>query len=156
MKKIPCESQNIEAKNLPADACVFDHFGRLSPAAVHSADCRFDSGVIVLDPCFIHCHIFTQKLLFVALKLLQTTVWIVEASLFLIDCEQTQYPFWKQLSHWQMFMQTGKYIAFWYLWVLCYLTQDQFTIGQNEFVAFFFFVFSGITVEHHLCRNDSV
>ena len=27
----------------------------------------------VLDPCFIHCHIFTQKLLFVALKKLQTT-----------------------------------------------------------------------------------
>ena len=32
----------MEAKTLPADVCVF---GWLSPAAVHSADCRFDSGV---------------------------------------------------------------------------------------------------------------
>ena len=44
----------------------------------------------VVDPCFIHCHIFMQKLLFVALKQLQTTLWIVDALLFLIDCEQTR------------------------------------------------------------------
>ena len=30
---------------LPADCCVFGRFGRLSPAARHSAACRFDSGV---------------------------------------------------------------------------------------------------------------
>ena len=45
MNKIPCASQNAEAKTLPADICIFGHFGRLSLAAVHSADCRFDSGV---------------------------------------------------------------------------------------------------------------
>ena len=45
MDKIPCLSQNTEAKSLPADICVFDRFGRLSPAAVHWVDCRFDSGV---------------------------------------------------------------------------------------------------------------
>ena len=45
MNKIPCASQNTEAKTLPADVCIFGRFGRLSPGTVHSADCRFDSGV---------------------------------------------------------------------------------------------------------------
>ena len=91
----------------------------------------------MVDLCFNHCHIFTQKLLFVALKLLQTTLWIVDALVFLIDCEQTQHPLWRQLSHWQMFMQNGEYTTFWCLQLLFYLTQLQFTIGQNEFVEFF-------------------
>ena len=38
MNKIPSESQNTEAKTLPVDVCIFDCFGQLSPAAVHSAD----------------------------------------------------------------------------------------------------------------------
>ena len=58
----------------------------------------------VVNPCFIHCHIFTQKLLFVALKQLETTLWIVDVLLFLIDCEQTQHSFWTLTSHWQMFI----------------------------------------------------
>ena len=45
MNKIPCTSQNMKAKTLPADVCVFGHFGWLSPTAVHSADCQFYSGV---------------------------------------------------------------------------------------------------------------
>ena len=45
MNKIPCTSQNMEAKTLSADVCVFGHFGQLSLAAIHSADCRFDSRV---------------------------------------------------------------------------------------------------------------
>ena len=45
MNKIPCTSQNAEAKTLLVDVCVYGHFGRLSPAAVYSANCRFDSGV---------------------------------------------------------------------------------------------------------------
>ena len=35
----------MEAKTLPADVCVFGHFGWLSPASFHSADCQFDSRV---------------------------------------------------------------------------------------------------------------
>ena len=35
-------SQNTEAKTLPADVCVFGRFGRLTPTAVLSTDCRFD------------------------------------------------------------------------------------------------------------------
>ena len=45
MNKILCTSKNSEAKTLPADVCVFGHFGHLLPAAVHSADCWFDSKV---------------------------------------------------------------------------------------------------------------
>ena len=45
MNKIPCASQNTEAKTLPADVCIFGLFGWLSLAAVHSADCQFDSRV---------------------------------------------------------------------------------------------------------------
>ena len=58
----------------------------------------------MVDSCFIHCHIFMQKLLFVALKLLQTTLWIIDALLFLSHCDQTWHPLWTQLSHWQIFM----------------------------------------------------
>ena len=58
----------------------------------------------VVDPCFIHYHIFMQKFLFVALIQLQKILWIIDV-LFLIDCEQTQHPLWTQLSHWQMFIK---------------------------------------------------
>ena len=90
----------------------------------------------MVEPCFIHGHIFTQNL-FVALKQLQTTLWIIDTFLFLISCEQTRHPLWTQLSHWQMFMRNDEYIAFWYLQLLCYLTQPQFMISQNKFVEFF-------------------
>ena len=30
MNKIPCASQNMEAKTLPADVCIFGRFGWLS------------------------------------------------------------------------------------------------------------------------------
>ena len=39
----PCALQNMEPKNLPDDVCIFGRFRWLSPAAVHSTDCRFDS-----------------------------------------------------------------------------------------------------------------
>ena len=77
-----------KAKTLPVDICVFGRFEWLSPAAVHSADCRFDSRgerwIHVLS--IITC--LRKKVLFVWLKQLQTTLWIVDALLFLIDSEQ--------------------------------------------------------------------
>ena len=45
MNKTLCAFQNTEAKTLPADVCVFGCIGQLSPAAVHSADFWFNSGV---------------------------------------------------------------------------------------------------------------
>ena len=64
-------------------------------------------------------------------------LWIVNALLFLIDCEQMRHPLWTQLSHWQMFMQNGEYTTFWCLPLFCYPMQLQFTISQNELVEFF-------------------
>ena len=43
INKIRCASQNTEAKNLPADVCVFGRFRRLSLTAVHSNCSQFDS-----------------------------------------------------------------------------------------------------------------
>ena len=60
--------------------------------------------------------------------------------------EQTWHPLWTQLFHWQVFMQNGEYTVFWYLQPLCYHTQLQFTIDQNEFVEGFF-VFFGASAE---------
>ena len=91
----------------------------------------------VVDPGFVHCPIFMHKLLFVALKQLQTTLWIIN-TLFLINYDQMLHPLWTQLSH-------GEYTAFWYLQLLCYFIQLQFLIGQNEFVKFL--VFSRTTAE---------
>ena len=136
MNRIPSTSQNTEAKSLPADVCVFGCFWQLSPAAVHSADCQFDSG----GKWWIHVWsivTYSHKLLFIVLKQLQTTLWIVDTLLFLIDYEQTRHPLWTQISHWQTFMQNGEYNAFWYLQLLCYLMKLQFMIGQNDFVEFF-------------------
>ena len=47
--------------------------------------------------------------------------------------------FRQQLSHWQMSIQNIEYTAFWYLPLLCYQTQLQFTIDQNEFGLWFLF-----------------
>ena len=44
MNKISYASLNTEAKTLPA-VCIFGHFRWVSPAAVHSADCLFESRV---------------------------------------------------------------------------------------------------------------
>ena len=63
--------------------CVFGRFGRLSPAAVHSADWWFDSRVKWWIHVLSIVTYFRQT--FFALKQLQTTLWIVEVLLFLID-----------------------------------------------------------------------
>ena len=116
----------------------------------------------LVDSCFIHCHMSTPKLLFVALKLLRTELCIGDALLFLIDYEQTQHPLWTQISHWQMFMQKGKFTAFWCLQLLCYLTKLQFTIDLNEFVEFFCCFpeqlpnLDDLSVQHHLCLYNQV
>ena len=44
--------------------------------------------------------------------LLQTALRIVDALLFLINCEQTWYPFQTEFSHAQILMQNGGYTAF--------------------------------------------
>ena len=61
--------------------------------------------LVVVDPCFIHCHIPTQKILVTSLKQLQTALWILDAFLFLIECKQTRHPLRKQFTHPQKFVQ---------------------------------------------------
>ena len=53
---------------------------------------------VVEDPCFIHCHIPAQKILFTSFEQLQTALWIIDALLFLVGCEQTWYPLRKAIS----------------------------------------------------------
>ena len=87
--------------------------------------------LVVLDSgvkWWIHCHIYAKTSFCFIETDANTTLWIVDDLLFLIDCKQTQQIFWRQLSHWQMFMQNDEYTAFWYLQLLFYLTQLQFTI----------------------------
>ena len=129
MSKIPCASQNMEAKTLPTDASLvtLDGFDLLLFTQLTANLTPKWSGGFMF-----HCHIFTQKLLFVALKQLQTMLWIID-TLFFIDCEQMQHPLWTRLSHWQMFIQN----AFWYLQLLCYLMLFQFLISKNKFLELF-------------------
>ena len=85
MNKIACASQNTEVKSFPVDVCVFGHFGWLSPAAVHSANCRFDSGVkwwIYVSSIVTYLR---KKSFFGALKQLQIMHSIVDALLFFMN-----------------------------------------------------------------------
>ena len=67
----------------------------------------------MVDPCFTYCHILcSPKLLLVLLKQLQTTLWIVNVLLFLINCKPTQHPLWTWFSHWQILMQNEESTAF--------------------------------------------
>ena len=93
----------------------------------------------MVDLCFIRYHIFTKKILFAPLKQLQTTLWIVDTLLFLINRKQTWHPLRTQFSRWQKFMQNGEYTAFWYIQLLCFLLQLQFTVSQKELWSFLFF-----------------
>ena len=136
MNKIPYASQNMVPKTLPADVCVFGHLGRLSPAAVHSADCQFDSRV----KRWIHVSsivTYLRKNSFCCVETVTNNALNRQYVVVFINCEQTQHLLWTQLSQEQMFIQNGEYAAYWYLQLLCYLKQLQFTIGQNEFVEFF-------------------
>ena len=46
---------------------------------------------VVVDPCFIHCRIPTQKIRFTSLEQLQTALWILDVLLFLVRREQTRH-----------------------------------------------------------------
>ena len=77
---------------MPADICIFCCFGWLSPAAVHSADCWFDSGV----KWRIYHHIFTQKLLSCCIETIANSALNHRCVVVLIDSEQMLHPLWTQ------------------------------------------------------------
>ena len=114
MNKILCAFQNTEAKTLPVYVCVFNRFGWLSPAAVHSADCWFDFGV----KWWIHVSSIVTYLY----KNPFLSCWN--------SCKQcselsTRCCFWSTLSKHSTHFEH------------CYLMQLQFMISQNKFVEFF-------------------
>ena len=135
MNKILCASQNTEAKTLPADVCIFGHFRWLSPAAVHSADCRFDSGVnwwIHVSSIVIYLH---KNSFFAVLKQLQTMLWIIN-TLFLINCEQMRTYF----EHSFLIDKCSCKMVNTLLsdiFNLSAISLNLFMISQNEFVEFF-------------------
>ena len=152
MKKIPCASQNTEAKTLPADVCIF---GRLSPAAVRSADCWFDPR----GKWWIHVSSIYAKTSFCCIETVANNA-LNHEHIFVFDCKLTQYPLWTHLSHWQMFMQNGQYTAFWYLQLLCYLTTTSI-YNWLKWVCAIFWCFPGqlpnlgnLSVQYHLCLYD--
>ena len=133
----------MEAKTLPTDFCIFGHFGWLSPAAVHSFDCRLDSGV----KWWIHVSSIVTYLYKNFLLRWNSCKQCSESLLlFLIDCEQTHHLLRTQLSHWQMFMQNGEYILpsdiFSSSAIKCH-----FNFRSAKMSLWSFLVFSGITVE---------
>ena len=98
-----------------------------------------------------------KKLLFVALKQLQTTLWIIDALLFLIDCVQIWHPLWTQLPH-----------AKW--WILCFLMSSTPLLSnatliydQSKWDCRIFLCFLGqlpnlgnLSIQHHSCLYDHI
>ena len=162
MNKIPCASQNMEAKILPADVCIFGHFGQISPAAVHTDDCWFDSGVkwlIHFLSIITYLHKNSFLLHWNSCKQHSES----STTLFLIDCVQMLHSFWTQPSHWQMFMQKW--------WIHCFLISSTLlshtTSIYNQLkrvcgvcFVFFFSCFLGqlpnLSDLHHLCLYECV
>ena len=121
MNKIPYASQNMEAKTLPADVCVFGHFGQLSPAAVHSADCWFDSGVKWIHVSSIIRYLCKNSFLF------QTTLWIIIVLFFInwanvTPILNTVFSLTNVCTKW---------------WIPCVLISSTPLLSQNKFVEFF-------------------
>ena len=154
MNKLRCVSQNTEAKTLPADVCIFGRFGWLSPAAVYSVDCRFDSGV--------KWWIYVSAIVTCLCKNSFLLCWnsCKQCSELLMRCY-----FWltvsKHKTHFEHSFLIDKSsckmvntLPFWYLQLLCYVTQLQFydqperVCGISFFFFFFFCVFSGTTAKY--------
>ena len=111
IKKIPWVSQNTDAITLLAHCWLFGYFGNCTNCCPLSWR-SFCFRCVVVDQCFIHCHIARQKILFTSLEQLQTALWILDALLFLVEWEQTRHLLRK---HPQRFVQNCKHTTFWYL-----------------------------------------
>ena len=114
----------------------------------------------VVDPCFNHYHKFMQNI-FSYVETVSNMLWIVNASLTLIDCEQTVHPLWTHLSHWRIFMKNGEYTAFWYPRLL--LSQASSVYDRPKQVCAVFWCFpepmpnlGDLSVRHHVCHYDNI
>lgn len=106
----------------------------VSSPAVHS-----DSGVLWWSHFFIHCHITTQKFGFIMMKQLEILLRIIK-SLFLIDCELAQHPFWTEVSHTQIFSHNMQTLSFNIFRVLAITTNFTFKLSKIILLASFVFV----------------
>ena len=137
MKKLPCASQNTEAKTLSADVCIFGHFGHLLLSTQLTTDLTLEwNGGSMFHPL---SHIYTKSP-FVALKQLQILLWIVDVLLFLIVCEQMRHPLWTQLSC--KMVNTLPFDIFNSSAISCY-----FNLQSAKTSLWSFLVFSGTTAE---------
>ena len=125
---------------------TFGHFGQLSPAAVHSAVGWFNSWV---KWCIQVSSIvtFTQNPRFLALKQLQTTLSIINALLFLIDCEQTRHQFWTQFLVDEGLCKMGNTLPSDFFNSSAILRYFNLRSAKKGLWSFFFLVFSGKTAE---------
>ena len=155
MNKIPYASQNMEAKTLPADVCVFGHFRRLSSTAVHSADSWFDSRIN------LRVHVSS------IVTYLRTNSFLLRWN----SCKQrseslTRCWFWSTASnHFEHSflidkckMQNGHHTVFWYLQLLCYLTQLNLwlIIRCSRSFLVFFETSAEFRFQHHLCLYNCI
>ena len=111
----------------------------------------------VVDPNFIHCHIFTQKTLFCCNETVANNALNSRRVVF-DQLWANAHLLWTQLSHWQMFMQmvnTPHSDIFDSSAISC-----NFNLRKDKTSLLSFFVFSGTTtdlcVQHHLCLYDRV
>ena len=152
MNKIPCASQNTSAKTLPAVVCVFGCFGRLSPAAVHSADCRFYSEVKWwVHVLSIVTHLRKKPFLLCWNSCKQRT----ESS--------TRWCFDRLWANAAPTLNTAFSLTNvhgkWRVPCLLISSTLQFTIDQNEFCFFFLGQLpnlGNLSIQHHLCLYDCV
>ena len=124
MYKIPCTSQNMDAKTLPTDVCVFGHFGWLLLAAVHSVDHWFDSGMKL----GIHVSSIVTYLCKNSFCCMETVANNVLNHWCIVDFDQLWANRSTQFEHSFLIDKCS-----------CKMvnTQLQFTIDPNEFVEFF-------------------
>ena len=134
--KYLCTSQNMEVRTLPVNVCVFGPFGWLSPVAVHSADCRFDSGV----KWWIHVSSIVTYLCKNSFCCIET---VANNAL---NCQRVVVFDWLWANVTPTLNTAFSMINVqeeWWIYclltssILRYLTQLQFTLGQNEFVESF-------------------
>ena len=132
MNKIPCASQNTEAKTLSVDACVIGRFGQLSPAAIHWADSGVKWWIHVPS---IVTYLWKNSFLLPWNSCKQCSESLTHCCFWLIMRKSSTY-FEQSFLIDKYSCKNSEYTAFLYLQLLCYLMQLQFTIGQNEFVEF--------------------
>ena len=120
------------AKTLPTDVCIFGCFGWLPFAAVHSAEFQFDYRMKWWSMFHPLSHLRKNSFVLHWNNTLNRWRIVVFDQLRANTAPTLNTALSLKNIHAKWWIT-----AFWYLQHLCYLTQLQFAIGQNEFVVFF-------------------